>query len=212
MILCTSSKRVITVSEDIYKFTEMKEPNFLQSLPLFVCRGRTETKPMLQENPLWTFKLCDLQQYNFPRSGPHLSFWQVNRLYEFSAPRNVSSSRISMADIQFGLKSCAIYEQSWQFQKKEYTSVVSDATFFCFVSHKRLDAVILLTSSKVPSIGLYASNDTDLMRSPMRIKSPFVFRYKAMMLLKKLHSTRSSLSPVHSNNLTCNNRYSSQLS
>lgn len=40
-----------------------------------------------------------------------------------------------------------------------------------------------LTSSKFPSMGLYASNSTDLIRSPTRMKSPLVFRYRAMMLL-----------------------------
>lgn len=38
----------------------------------------------------------------------HLSFWQTNRLKAFSAPRKLSSSRISTALIQLGLKSRAI--------------------------------------------------------------------------------------------------------
>ena len=42
----------------------------------------------------------------------YLSFWQVKRLKEFSAPRNVSSSTISMDVIQLGLKSRAICGQS----------------------------------------------------------------------------------------------------
>jgi hypothetical protein len=33
----------------------------------------------------------------------YLSFWQTNKLNEFSAPRNVSSSSISTAVIQLGL-------------------------------------------------------------------------------------------------------------
>lgn len=33
-----------------------------------------------------------------------------------------------------------------------------------------------LTSSKLPSMGLYASSRTDLIRSPTRMKSPLVFR------------------------------------
>ena len=36
-----------------------------------------------------------------------------------------------------------------------------------------------------------------------KIKSPLDLRYKAKMLFKKLHSTRNSLSAVHSYILTC---------
>lgn len=39
-----------------------------------------------------------------------LSFWRVNKLNEFSLPRNVSSSSISTAIIQLGLWSNAIYK------------------------------------------------------------------------------------------------------
>lgn len=38
----------------------------------------------------------------------YLSFWQVNKLKEFSAPKKFSSSSISTAVIQFGLESRAI--------------------------------------------------------------------------------------------------------
>lgn len=60
-----------------------------------------------------------------------------------------------------------------------------------------------LTSSKLPSIVLYWRSVIDRMRSPTRIKSPFVFRYSAIMLLKWLHSNLSSFSAVHSNKRTC---------
>lgn len=40
----------------------------------------------------------------------YLSFWQTKRLKAFSAPRKLSSSRISTALIQLGLKSRAIYK------------------------------------------------------------------------------------------------------
>ena len=42
----------------------------------------------------------------------YLSFWQTKRLNEFSAPRKVSSSKISTAAIQFGLLSRAICKKS----------------------------------------------------------------------------------------------------
>lgn len=41
----------------------------------------------------------------------HLSFWQTNRLKAFSAPKKLSSSRISTALIQLGLKSRAIWQK-----------------------------------------------------------------------------------------------------
>ena len=45
---------------------------------------------------------------------------------------------------------------------------------------------------------LYWRRVMERIRSPTRIKSPLRFRYRAMMLLKWLHSRRSSFSAVHS--------------
>lgn len=42
------------------------------------------------------------------KNSSYLSFWQTKRLKAFSAPRKLSSSRISTALIQLGLKSRAI--------------------------------------------------------------------------------------------------------
>jgi hypothetical protein len=65
------------------------------------------------------------------------------------------------------------------------------------------ELAMLITSSKLPSIVLYCSRVIDLIRSPIRTKSPLVFKYRAIMLLKWLHSIRNSFSAVHSNSRTC---------
>lgn len=43
----------------------------------------------------------------------YLSFWHVNKLKEFSAPRKLSSSKISTAVVQLGLQSLAICKRTF---------------------------------------------------------------------------------------------------
>lgn len=52
-----------------------------------------------------------------PQQPAHLSFWHTNKLKAFSAPKKLSSSRISTALIQFGLKSRAIWKGTGEVEK-----------------------------------------------------------------------------------------------
>lgn len=62
----------------------------------------------------------------------YLSFWHVNKLKEFSAPRKLSSSKISTAVVQLGLQSLAICKRTfhvinfyWYVQQMNAVYVIS---------------------------------------------------------------------------------------
>lgn len=123
------------MAEDIDKLSQVGQPHLLQVLPFLIGRGRTARQSTLvslcwgdlRPSPAPTSFLragyaslpaslpsnWDVEETT--RSCPrvpaaHLSFWHTNKLKAFSAPKKLSSSRISTALIQFGLKSRAIWK------------------------------------------------------------------------------------------------------
>lgn len=120
------------VTEDIDKLSQVGQSHLLQVLALLVSRGSAESQsaplslcwgaqdsspnPISELGTLLSLFLPNTCPVVLPRTATtpllpaHLSFWHTNRLKAFSAPKKLSSSRISTALIQFGLKSRAIWK------------------------------------------------------------------------------------------------------
>ena len=93
------------MTENVDHVTQMETADFCQLLPLFFRRRSTKKSQdqIGMEHNTDYARFFDEGLYS-----SNLSFWQTKRLKEFSAPRKVSSSKISIAAIQLGLLSRAI--------------------------------------------------------------------------------------------------------